>query len=503
MLCLGLMLFSCRKEMGNYSYHDINSCTIGNIDTAYTVLRGMPMKISPQLTFTQDNSQDTTKYSYRWYALDVSNTVVVRTELGSNKNLDWTVTLPSITKAYQVRYVVTEKATGQSWSKAFALQVNTNISDGWLILNENKQEARLDFYNYQSSQNTFQYYRDILSSQQSATLKGKPKMVYFYFRRDGFSGTTARSIVVGTDQETAIINTQNNTFSPYISLSKAMTSYFPAPYYAISVAGIGGRSFMSYLLDNLGQLQFENPTMGYTYGVRINKTILGEPVTISPYFAEGYNQGVSYALMYDVVKKRFLEHKDFNNASAVPSIPADANGTPPMFDPGNMNMDLMYMASTIAVTGQTYAVLKRADNKVFLARIICNASTFLPQAFQEIVSPDIANASLFAIDPQEGYLMYAVGSKVYRYNPYDKSSKMVIDAGDRAITLIKYQKLMYGSSDRYMDYSRKLIVCTYKPAAPEGSGKMELYTVPSLNGDLTLYQTFDGLDKIVDVTYRE
>ncbi len=63
---------------------------------------------------------------------------------------------------------------------------------------------------------------------------------------------------------------------------------------------------------------------------------------------------------------------------------------------------------------------------------------------------------------------------------------------------------MYAQAAPAKNYARKLIVTSYDPAQPEGSnGKFELFTVPAVNGDLELLESYTGFGKIVDVSFRE
>ncbi|WP_316837766.1 PKD-like family lipoprotein [Pedobacter nutrimenti] len=503
-LLLSVVIISCKKDTGNYSYNDINESAINGIDNAYTVLRGGKLSIMPKLSFTKDNSNDTSKYSYQWLSLDPQTIPAVSKVLATTRNLDWVISLASTNKPYTIYYTVTEKSTGVIWRKKFALQINTDISDGWVVLNEIDKGARLDYLNYDAKTDNFNYYKDVLASFSTLKLKGKPQMVYFYQRRDLYASTSPRSVLVGTDQNTFVINTDDNTFSKYTDIVNTMTNYYPPVYYARSVRCQGGN--LSYMYDNLGQLFFENPTFAIVYSSPINKTITGETVNISPFYAEGYQQGIdSYALLYDVDKKRFMEHKEYGTSVSVPVVDDATPSAPSLFDPGHIDMELVYMASTTAVSAQTYALFKNTAGKLFLARISCDAYSFVPLAFDEITNASqMAGATQFAIDPQQGYLIYTVGSKIYRYNVFDKSNTMVLDYGSRKISLIKYQKMVYKPDNaRYAGYATKLIVCTYEETNPDSSGKMDLYNVPNLNGNLSVYKSFDGMGKIIDVAYRE
>lgn len=497
------VLAACRKDLGNYEYKEINNAQISNISDAYSSLRGATLSIKPTLTFTQDDGSDTTKYTYGWYIIDQSLLPVTKKQIAKTKSLNWAINIAASTTAYTLLYEVEEIKTGVIFRKSTKLIVTTNIADGWLVMNDINGKARLDFLNYIAATGDFQPYTDVLSTQSTLVLNGAPKFVYYWYRRDPFSFVIHKAIAVGTDQATNIINTQDGTFSKFANISTMMSSYSPAPYYAQSIASQAS-SYLAYLYDSNGELFFENATLSNSWGTRINKTSAATNFKISPFYAEAYKNSTTYALMFDLDNKRFMEHKSSNPSSSVPvpkgNVYADNN-----IDVGNLKMDLIYMASTPALSSRTYVLLKNSNNELFLTTIQCNASTFLPLTWDKITTaPEMINATQFAIDPSEGYIMYLVGSKIYRFNISDKSNAMVLDMGPKKVSLIKYHKLTQLTTNaRYVEYAGKLIVCTYNDANPSTSGEMNLYTVPNLNKPLSQYKSFTGFGKIVSVSYRE
>lgn len=497
------VLAACRKDLGNYEYQEINDAQITNISDSYSSLRGSTLSIKPTLTFTQDDGSDTSKYTYSWYIIDQSSLPITKKQIAKTKSLNWAINFPSSTTAYTLLYEVKEIKTGLFFRKSAKLTITTNIADGWLVINDVNGKARLDFLNYIATTGEFQTYTDLLSTQSTLVLNGAPKFVYYWNRRDPYSFTIHKAIAVGTDQATNIINTQDGTFSKFANISTMMSSYSPAPYYAQNIASQAS-SYLAYLYDSNGELYFENATLSIAWGTRVNKTSAAVNFKISPFYAEAYRNGTTYALMFDIDNRRFMEHKSSNTSSSVP-VPNGNVYTDNNVNVGNLNMDLVYMASTPALSSRTYAILKNSNNELFLTTIQCNSSTFTPLTWDKITTaPEMINATQFAIDPNEGYLMYLVGSKIYRYNISDKTNTMVLDMGTKKVSLIKYQKLTYLTTNaRYVEYAGKLIVCTYDDANPSTTGEMNLYNVPNLNNALSLYKSFTGFGKIVSVSYRE
>lgn len=151
----GMTLFSCRKDKGNYNYHDINEGTISGVDSMYTTQRGRVLEISPGLAFTKDDSKDTSKYTYRWVLVDQSAAPATTTLLAVSRDLKWMVNVPATSVKYLIYYTVTEKSTDISWRKQFYLSVVADMADGWAILNDIQGQARLDYFNYHEEADTF------------------------------------------------------------------------------------------------------------------------------------------------------------------------------------------------------------------------------------------------------------------------------------------------------------------------------------------------------------
>ncbi|UYQ94505.1 hypothetical protein MKQ68_05300 [Chitinophaga horti] len=150
-------------------------------------------------------------------------------------------------------------------------------------------------------------------------------------------------------------------------------------------------------------------------------------------------------------------------------------------------------------------MLKRTDNKVFLARFMTTGAK--QNFYEEITGTDVALAEHFCVSPEYGYVFYSVGSKVYEYDFSLKKSVLMKDYGNRRISVMKFHRFLSLeaaiSNAFYTELSRKLAICTYEPGNPSASGVMELYNVPGINGPLRLYKSYEGLGKVVSLTYRE
>lgn len=500
---LQLCLYSCSKDLGNYDYQDINELTeIGGIEASYNALTGQPIQIIPELKFTKDPTVTEDNYLYEWLSLDDAISIEVgrRRLISTSRNLDTILNLPA--SNYTFYYRVTEKSTGIQWRKSFKVHITTDIRNGWLVLNDINGTARLDMLNYLEDESNFYHYNDILSSTASGIeLKSKPVSVAYVYNRDLFTSAFTDRIYVSTDSGTHSINNQVFTWSNHRKLDLEVMRPLPEDYHAKKVLPTGS-SALTYLHDSEGVIGVENLTQALMYGPTLNRLNTGGMIEVSPHLAVHYRINSNYIVMFDPAARRFLVHSGTSQVSFVPSS-SDTD----IFNPADVGKDLRYFEFTPSLNGHYFAVLKdtNSDKHYVLRFARASTSVFTPLSYEEITdAPDIAQATSFAVDPVSAYLFYQSGSKVYQHDPFSKTTKLVLDLGTRNISLMKYYRTArYHTTPRYMEYASKLLVCSYEDINPSTSGKMELYNVPSGNQNLTLYQSFDGFGKIVDVSYRE
>jgi hypothetical protein len=125
--------------------------------------------------------------------------------------------------------------------------------------------------------------------------------------------------------------------------------------------------------------------------------------------------------------------------------------------------------------------------------------------FEPVSPTDIDKASLFAASPELGYVFYAVGGKLYEYDPFLQKSFLMLDKGSEKITYISFQKFfnpnMYA---KYTEFGNQLTVGSLNPAGNEGSnGTLEQFAVPPVNKPLQKIHSWTGFGKITSVSYRE
>lgn len=486
---------SCKKDLGNYSYHEINNVVIRSLNDT-TAIFGKRFVLKPQLVFSQDDGTDTTKYSYEWL-FDGPNGLGGRGlyKMTNTKNLDVNMTLTADT--YNFFYGVTVKETGVKYQKKFVLKVVNEINEGWFLMCEVNGKARLDMLS-KLTDGTFIAIPDLLKTTGSdLVLKGKPHMVYNYNRgiSTGPGLNAAYAIYLGTDEATERIDPENFSWKPLYNLKTEIFAPMPADFHADVIVQAGG--VHSYMVGGNDAYLYDR-TRNVAYSVPINY-LPTEPngFKIAPFAAPPLTSAVNrtqIGIFYDTDNKRFVKHTDIDNYCT--AIPDPKENKLFSFSTG---MNMIYMCYSPFGAGEIFSVLKDpTSNKRFLASF--DGFSNVQSYYAEILATDFDKAEQYAVSPDLGYLFYKIGGKLYQYDRSLKTTKVMLDKGAEKISLIKFQTFL---SSKYTD-GNKLIVCSYDPAKPEGAnGKMEVFTVPSLNADLIPVSSYSGIGKVQSLTYRE
>ncbi|MDM1295389.1 hypothetical protein HX021_13960 [Sphingobacterium sp. N143] len=492
---------SCQKDLGNYTYTDFDTLKIGGIDSSYLAYNEQSFKIEPNLNLSSGGKVDPSNYTYEWYTINQSSTVLngdKKKVLGNKLNLDTVISLAPANYHLHLRVRNTSNNTLSEFITK--LSVTSVLSNGWLVLSSIDGKSRLDMLNYNLTTFKYEFYQDILKNFARTEVEGAPKLVMFLNDRDAIQSKYVNRIYVGTDKTTISFDNQQNTWTDFRNLRKEIFRATPEAYHAEVIQPVGGGKNMCYILDSEGVLMHQNVTQNMLYGSTINRLNGGVRLNISKFIAPYYGNYSAYAVVFDKQNQRFLVHNSTNYTLLIPS-----SSDPELFTPEDMKMDLVYMERVLTATNQFYALLKNpTNNRLKLVRFTHDGTVFNPLAVDDIENPyQMESAEWIAADPTFGYIYYTMGSKIYQYDPFNKKHSLALDAGTRRISKIKFQKLAYiiGNS-RYNEFAKRLIVCTYDAISPNTSGKMDFYDI-NLSGAPKLAESYSGFGKIVDVCYRE
>lgn len=484
LLVLLLFVGSCTSDEGNYNYKAINELQVTGIEAEYTVYSGEYFKISPDLNPTIDDGIDSNRYTYQWIAINPTKLPAeAQTLISKTKDLDGILKLAPA--KYTIYYFIKDTQTGVTWQqKTFILNVVSSIYEGWLIVGDADGKARLDMVSIIPGVPKPRIITDVLDFAGSALkLSGKAVDVDCI----PFSINTTYGIYVTTTENgTARIDPESFSWTlsqniAYETVGGAFSTNFGVDFMKSYTAG---ENFMY----SKGNIYYYYRSFQTKYGLPIN--IVDSETKYfyaAPFIAE--NGGADgKPIFFDQNQHRFVQYDYFGGR--VTGMPPVA-GSETTLDWNNTNCNLMYMTTSNFNIKENFAVLKNiSTGKFYLLRFNLK---LLQTYYKEIRNaPDIDKATKFAVSPDSGYLFYAVGGKLYEYDNGIQSAKLMLDKGSEEITYIDFN----AKSGKI--FSRKLIVGSYNGTA----GKLELFTVPPVNGNLVLDNTYTGLCKIVDVAYR-
>ncbi|MCZ4243181.1 PKD-like family lipoprotein [Pedobacter punctiformis] len=492
---IALVFAACKKDLGNYDYKELNAASdFGTAFDNISALYGKRLIIKPVVSFTKDKGNDTTKYKYNWSYIGFTSSGSSQEiySLANTKDLDITMSL--VAGNYTFFYTITDKESGVNYRKIFTVKVTNEINEGWMLMCDVKGVARLDML-YKDNNGTFRLANDLLGQTGSGlVLSGKPVMIYMYS-----TGVLAGpdklnyGMYIGTNQTTEKIEPNTFKWTPTMGLKYEMYGAIPAGFYADQIKTRYGNT--AYMLGKSAAYVYDRPVNTY-YSAPINYIDAEKKeFAIAPFIATSETT-TTPGIFYDTDNRRFVKH--VGSASSCTVIP-DPSGALKLFS-FSTGKDLLYMDWVKYNGGEVFSILKDpATGKRYLARF--NNSNNIQSYYSEILGTDFDKAEHYAISPDLGYLFYTVGGKVYEYDMFLKTSKLMLDKGNQKISLLKFN--VFKAEIKYPD-GNKLIVCSYDTTLPEGeNGKMEIFTVPTINADLVPLSTFSGFGKVQSLAYRE
>lgn len=496
-LPLVFVLSSCYEDLGNYDYTEINEVTIKGLEDSYELQVGDNLEITPDLSYTLDENADPKDYEFEWYVI---NNLGVDSErystIGSEMDLVYPVKLKPGT--YEGHYKITDKETGVFFKASFDLKVNSVVSEGWMVLGEVDGQARLDMAPWIDGE--YQVIRDILSFTGSELeLEGEPEYLFTMLIKSGLYGVYVTTSETGTTRIDQDDFSWDNTYR----LSFEMTANVPLNFKADAMYRNfdwrnGRTQYSSYIVAD-GDVYFYYSKYNLNYSAPLN-IMANEsiPFKASKYMSTGW-QDIAAPIIYDEDNRRFVRHLTENRASDVVA----ANATGGLFDANDLQMDLVWMGYSNYNQGEAVSVLKDDTGKYFIAKIWQKNRQVRELYFEEVSVPGFENAENFCMQHQLGYMFFNIGNKVYEYDLNTKVAHEMLDLGDKEVTLLKFNE-MEASGVNTKDIPNQLLVAVNDPTLPSGeSGYFELYDVPTVNGQITLADHFEGFAKIKSVVYKE
>ncbi|WP_293916014.1 MULTISPECIES: PKD-like family lipoprotein [unclassified Sphingobacterium] len=484
-------LVSCKKDLGNYTYTELNALSeIKNMPKVLVASYGKRIIFDPEVVFSKDADFDESKYEFEWSYIE--NLAISRIKTFSNtKKLDMIMQIePSIYDAY---YSITDKASGVKYTTRFSLHVVNEINEGWMMMTEANGRARADMLSL-NTKNEFDVITDILSNVGSQLkLDGKPVMTYTYNTGLLIGPDSIRyGVYLGTDKTTTKVSRNNFKWTSTMDLKYEMFGNVSEDFYADVIQQQSNRA--AFMIGKNKAYYFSG-VQGIFYSVPISYISAEQKgFEVEPFIGGDYFMPGALAVFYDKTNRRFVKYSGTApSCSVIPDPPAARR----LFS-FSTGMDLAYMRYISFNGGEIFSILK-SGGKRYLARF--NPNNNVQTYYAEITGTDIARAEFYAISPDYGYIFYAIGGKVYEYDMIYKSSKLMLDFGNRRVSYLNFYE--FKNTRKYKD-ANKLMVGTYDPTISDGTeGFLNTYIVPGINADLIPDRSFSGFGRIKSLTYLE
>jgi hypothetical protein len=514
---------ACIDDKGNYSYREINSVEISGIEKSYSVPMGQPLKITPTLSFSISETQDS--FKYEWYLLvHDGNYKFTKGLLSSERNLDIIIGSPIPGDGlYNIIYCVTNKTTGIRYDHIFELKIIDRMQSGYIMLCERENDS-FDIDLISIFNDTLTQYHNVLDLYNSQIPRTGRKPLDVVCYGDPVSPTLAvdgkkkYAIWILTDKGTERVRIENFEWQPEFNISGISTisdKYLQGEkliaekmYAPVVNSGITAANWV-YCRGNWYWYNWMGTTYFYISPINASSSV-GNPYKAAPYIVA---RAQNAALLFNEDANRFEyqnANSNENSTNVLRTNRLSSDNT--YFNWENPNYRLIYMDNKDFGAG--FAIVKNvsSDKYELLLMDIPDKSVRKLGRAEFPAGLALENVKFFAFHNSMPYLYCATEDKLYRINTtamqqWDDITSSVLPAGHK-ISRVKNTAFRFPVSGR-------IIVATYDPNGQAGkNGLLALYDVQDGTGNLTVARhpgaqtvnnemKWTGFGKIINIDYKD
>ena len=406
---------SCKKDLGNYTYHPVSEPVIEGIsDVTFSALIGDSLIIKPKVTFQGADPVKDLDFEWRILILeDLREAVYTGYPLKLLYNLGTGERSSTLT--------VTDKRNGLKYKYKFKVAGTTQFSKGTLVLSSQNGAAKLSFV----KPDDVTVLADVYQSINGKSLPANPVQLYYSKPLPYQVLTKEEYWLLSNDPANQSVVVDANTF---LKKSDFSTQFFLPP--TLIVPG--------YLEPFLGPVQMGTvPT-----GVINSKLYVGVQSTapfapdygkfgneqngdylLSKYFTHGSN----FFFGFDAKAKAFVVFGGDGSYLGPKYLVPPAL---PAFNPKNVGMsNLIYMKA--GESGNAYAFFQEADGAVyelaFSYIMNSNDKELTPVHKRIFAGSALINADSKWVRNSLNVFYFSSNDKIYRYNPINQDVR-VLDA---------------------------------------------------------------------------
>jgi hypothetical protein len=509
MVCISICLISCYKDKGNYDYKPLEQVLIDtakrNIMESYAIIRYDELVINPRIVFNQmevtSPDQVSGKLTFTWAIYPATTGTQHKRDTISN---DVTLRKPISKPAGRWVVILSVKnlLTQVEEYMKFNVQVDEQLSDGWMLLYEKNGNTDVGLIvDDWTKKNVVQSrtFADMLRNSNGAPLLGEPRGLLH-----SPSTLSTAEVLIASSRD--VVAVERSSFQVLYPIDKLFWS-FSSGGEIKTISANNGRKEVIIYNNRIHTVNHNNSNSNY----RINffsAAYNGTYGDLAPWSATAFGPGFE-AVVYDQTNKKFLNIPA--GGTSVRSFDIQASNAP--FDVNNVGLDPEAFdwgrGNGTPAVGYEYSVMKNSTERFLLVSNFTNALApqiaiaKYPITGIPITTPIRTLSSAFG----GNYALIGTDRAVYLHR-YQQGVSVAAEWQaplDEDITCVRLQKFYQNPAVAALLLPRPntvVYIATFNTGTKVG--KVYAYVIDQTNGTInkSTERVYTGFGKITDMTYK-
>jgi len=411
---LGLCIAACSRDKGNYDYVELPDPVISRLDTAYSVITGDSLVITPHIQLASGRDD----YSCHW-KIDVP----LKAMSLDYEGRELRIIFGEASGRYKAQLAVEDNSNGMKYFYEFFINCQTEFTKGTLVLSNSGGHAVLTFVKPDGTVQPGLYEAINQEALPGEAMQLVPVQNQFYLNRltSYWITYTNGGVLLDADNLQRIRYLEENFYEPPASLQP---QYFMNMNSGVTHAVMNGKLYF-------GATETAPfwPYYGY-FGVPISGSYTLYPLVLHNAMEQPNNP---YYLGFEASRKQFLRFYGGAYYGATYDVLGDA------FNPKDLKMDLLYMDRFS--DNDLYAFCDSAGKKMelkFRLEFTDTTQRFYPAYKKEFPGASLLTAGTIWRSSPIGVFFFSAHDRIYRYNPLNAEIRP-LDAsfGGKEVTMLK------------------------------------------------------------------
>lgn len=510
LLCVCMYCTSCYKDKGNYDYKPLDKVVIDtanrNIKSDYSIFRYDELMINPRILFNEQEVTSTEqvsgKLAFTWaiYQATSGGKLYTRDTISNELTLRKPIQKPA--GRWIVVLAVKDLSTNVEEYMKFTIQVDEQLSDGWMLLYEKNGNTEVGLIvDDWTKKNVVQTrtFSDMFQSSNGYPLLGEPRGLMH-----SASTLGTQEVVIASARD--LVAVEKSSFQVFYPMEKLFWSFTAGG----EIKSLSANNARKEVIIYNNRIHSVNHTTSSSNN-RIN--FFGSPYNgnygdLAQWSATAF--GASFeAVVYDKTNKKFLNIP--TNGTAVQSFATQALTA--AFDVNNVGLDPEAFdwgrGNGTPNVGYEYAVMKNATDRFLLVSNFTNAVTTQIAIGKYPVTGIPLATPIRSINSAFGGNYALIGTEktlyLHRYQQNSLASAEWEAPANEELTCVRLQKFYYNPAVTSLLLPRPNTV-VYISTWNEGTkvGKVYAYIIDQTNGTInkSTERVYGGFGKIKDMTYK-